>query len=89
MVGEELKVSGRELSQTIQVIYQLNYPDFVNSWRINYILEQQKLNNEWMNYSQDMLAEMSGFGSRQVLHNAIKKIHNSTPAVFFQKKKEE
>jgi len=89
VVGEELKVSGRELSQTIQVIYQLNYPDFVNSWRINYILEQQKLDNDWMNYSQDMLAEMSGFGSRQGLHNAIKKIHNSTPAVFFQKKKEE
>ena len=85
-IADELNIPTRELTQMIQVIYHLSYPDFVSTWRINYILEKRIVNQEWLAYSQDMLAEMSGFGSRQVLHNAIKKIHGTSPAVFFSEK---
>ena len=82
MVG----ISTRELSRTTQYIYDLNYPDFVNSWRINYIVEQRKTHESWRSMSQDLMAEQAGFGSRQGLHNAINKLHNITPAAFFAQK---
>ncbi|MFM7019819.1 MAG: hypothetical protein ACKOXC_03365 [Aquirufa sp.] len=79
-------ISARELSRTTQYIYELNYPDFVNSWRINYIVEQRHLHESWRTMSQDQMAEQAGFGSRQGLHNAINKLHNATPAAFFAQK---
>ena len=79
-------ISARELSRTTQYIYELNYPDFVNSWRINYILLQLNENEIWRSMSQDLIAEQSGFGSRQGLHNAVNKLHGVTPAQLFNKK---
>ncbi len=82
-------ISARKLSRITQYIYELNYPDFVNSWRINYIVEQRKIHESWRAMSQDLMAEQAGFGSRQGLHNAINKLHNITPAAFFAQKDEE
>jgi len=79
----KLQISTKSLSRTTSYIYQLGYPDFVNSWRINYIVEQRKYDQKWQSYSQDMLAELSGFGSRQGLHNAVHRLHSTTPALFF------
>ncbi len=84
--AKKLQISTKSLSRTTSYIYQLGYPDFVNSWRINYILEQRKYDQKWQVYSQDMLAELSGFGSRQGLHNAVQRLHGTTPALFFASK---
>ncbi len=82
-VAQSLGISTRDLSNAVQFMYKFSYPDFVSSWRINYIQEQLKYSAVWREYSQDVLAELSGFGSRQGLHNAIKRIHQTTPAQFF------
>jgi AraC-like DNA-binding protein len=84
----KLQISTKSLSRTTSYIYQLGYPDFVNSWRINYIVEQRKYDQKWQSYSQDMLAELSGFGSRQGLHNAVQRLHGTTPALFFATKEQ-
>ena len=84
----KLQISTKSLSRTTSYIYQLGYPDFVNSWRINYIVEQRKYDHKWQSYSQDMLAELSGFGSRQGLHNAVHRLHSTTPALFFATKEQ-
>jgi AraC-like DNA-binding protein len=81
--AKKLQISTKDLSRTSAYIYELGYPDFVNSWRINYILEQRNSDPKWQAYSQDMLAEFSGFGSRQGLHNAVNRLHSTTPAMFF------
>jgi AraC-like DNA-binding protein len=81
--AKKLQISTKDLSRTTSYIYELGYPDFVNSWRINYIVEQRNADPEWQEYSQDMLAELSGFGSRQGLHNAVNRLHGTTPAMFF------
>lgn len=86
VTAKKVGVSARELSRTTQYIYELNYPDFVNSWRINYIVEQRKAYPSWRALSQDLTAEQAGFGSRQGLHNAINKLHGMTPAAFFAQK---
>jgi len=77
-------ISSRELSRTVHYMYELSYPDFVNSWRINYILEQRKQNPAWQSYSLEMLAELSGFGSRQGIYIAINRLYGMTPATFFE-----
>jgi len=81
--AKQLQISTKELSRTTSYIYELGYPDFVNSWRINYIVEQRNSDRLWQEYSQDMLAELSGFGSRQSFHNAVNRLHGTTPATFF------
>jgi AraC-like DNA-binding protein len=86
ITAKSIGISARELSRTTQYIYELGYPDFVNSWRINYIVKQRNIDKQWQEYSQDMLAELSGFGSRQCLHNAVNKLYAMTPALFFAKK---
>lgn len=89
LTAKVIGVSVRKLSRTTQFIYDLNYPDFVNSWRINYIVEQRHLHESWRAMSQDLMAEQAGFGSRQGLHNAINKLHGMTPAIFFAQKDSE
>jgi AraC-like DNA-binding protein len=84
--ANKLQISTKELSRTTSYIYELGYPDFVNSWRINYIVEQRISDKQWQSYSRDMLAELGGFGSRQALHNAINRLHRTTPAAFFTQK---
>jgi AraC-like DNA-binding protein len=86
ITAKSIGISARELSRTTQYIYELGYPDFVNSWRINYIAYQRKSDKQWQGYSQDTLSELSGFGSRQCLHNAVNKLYAMTPALFFAKK---
>jgi AraC-like DNA-binding protein len=81
--AKKLQISTKDLSRTSAYIYELGYPDFVNSWRINYIVQQRNSDKQWQEYSQDMLAELSGFGSRQGLHNAVNRLHGTTPAMFF------
>jgi AraC-like DNA-binding protein len=87
--AKKLQISTKDLSRTTAYFYELGYPDFVNSWRINYIMEQRHSDPKWQEYSQDMLAELSGFGSRQGLHNAVNRLHGTTPAMFFAQKKKE
>ncbi len=84
--AKKLQISTKDLSRTTAYIYELGYPDFVNSWRINYIIQQRNSDKQWQEYSQDMLAELSGFGSRQGLHNAVNRLHGITPATFFSEK---
>ncbi len=85
-VAQKIQVSTRSLSRTTSYMYQLSFPDFVNSWRINYIIEKRKADAAWKNYSQDMLAEQSGFGSRQGLNNAVNRLYDTTPATYFASK---
>lgn len=86
--AKKIGVPARELSRTAHYMYHLSYPDFVNSWRINYILEQRKKNELWKTFSQEVLAERAGFGSRQGMHNAINRLHEMTPAAFFARMEE-
>jgi AraC-like DNA-binding protein len=85
-VAQKIQISTKSLSRTTAYMYQLSFPDFVNSWRINYIIEKRKADAAWQNYSQDMLAEQAGFGSRQGLNNAVNRLYDTTPAAYFASK---
>jgi hypothetical protein len=46
-------------------------------------VENQKVDETWRNYSQELLAEYSGFGSRQSLNNATNRLYQLTSARYF------
>lgn len=88
-VSKLLGIKTKELSRTTHYVYDLSFPDFVSSWRIAYIVDMQKTNHNWRSYSQEILAEQSGFGSRQSLNNATNKLYKLTSARYFADQLEE
>lgn len=88
-LAKRLQISVRELARAISYVYGLSFPDFINTWRIEYLVDKRKLNETWQAYSLELLAESGGFGSRQGLHNAVHRLHGTTPALFFATKEKD
>jgi AraC-like DNA-binding protein len=88
-LAKRLQISVRELARAISYVYGLSFPDFINTWRIEYLVDKRKLNETWQAYSLELLAESGGFGSRQGLHNAVNRLHGTTPALFFATKEKD
>ncbi len=82
-VASRLQISVRELSRTISYVYGLSFPDFINTWRIQYLVEKRKSNEAWRSYSLEVLAESGGFGSRQGLSNATNRLYQTSPGKYF------
>ena len=82
-VANRLQISVRELSRAISYVYGLSFPDFINTWRIQYLVEKRKSNEVWRSYSLEVLAESSGFGSRQGLSNATNRLYQTSPGRYF------
>jgi hypothetical protein len=64
-------------------VYGLSFPDFINTWRIQYLVEKRKSNEAWRSYSLEVLAESGGFGSRQGLSNATNRLYQTSPGKYF------
>ncbi len=73
------------LSIVINREYGLNYADFINRYRINYILIH-RYDENWRQFSLEGLAKESGFNSRSAFINAFKKVTEQTPSDFFDQK---
>lgn len=82
-VANRLQVSVRELARAIHYVYGLSFPDFINTWRIQYLVDKRKSNELWRSYSLEVLAESGGFGSRQGLSNAINRLYQTSPGKYF------
>lgn len=82
-VAKRLQISVRELSRAISYVYGLSFPDFINTWRIQYLVEKRKSNVVWRSYSLEVLAESGGFGSRQGLSNATNRLYQTSPGKYF------
>lgn len=88
-VANRLQVSVRELARSISYMYGLSFPDFINTWRIQYLVEKRKSNEAWRSYSLEVLAESGGFGSRQGLSNATNRLYQTSPGKYFSSNGEE
>lgn len=74
------------LSNVINGEYDCNYTDFINGYRINFIITH-RYEEKWMSLSLEGLASEAGFNSRNSFLAAFKKVTGQTPAVFFAEKK--
>lgn len=80
-VSKVLKVSSQQISQVINEKTNLNFNDFVNTYRI----EEAKLlllSNTYSKLTIDAIAQKSGFHSKSAFYGAFKKHNGNTPKEF-------
>ena len=80
-IAKTLKVSTQQISQVINEKTNLNFNDFVNSFRI----EEAKimlLSNAYSKLTIDAIAQKSGFRSKSAFYVAFKKHTGNTPKEF-------
>ena len=81
LLGKQLNISPKELSQTINQQEQLNYSQFVLKYRIE---EAKRLlcSDSHKNFNIASIAYDSGFNSISTFNTAFKKLTKSTPLEF-------
>lgn len=84
VLAKKLNVSERNVSKIIHEIYGQNFPDFVATWRLNYLKKMISSESNFSELSIEKLAEISGFGSRQSLYKVVQRLHHKTPGKFFE-----
>ena len=87
-VANRLNLSTTQISMAIKLKRQQSFPEFVNSYRLQYIKNQLSNNPDWKKYTIDALAFEAGFGNRLTLHSACKKIHGLTASQYLFKENE-
>jgi AraC-like DNA-binding protein len=84
-VSERTGISVIQISLSIKQAHGQSFPEFVNYCRLTYLKDGLSHNPNWKKYSIDALAFEAGFGNRQALHFACKKLHGITAAQFLFK----
>lgn len=82
-LAARMQISERNLSKCIHENFQKSFPDYLGELRLNYmqkILMEEKNNSA---LTLEMLAENSGFGSRQALYKVVQRLHQKTPGKYF------
>jgi AraC-like DNA-binding protein len=80
-VAKILKVSTQQISQVINEKTDLNFNDFVNSYRIEEA-KKMLLSNTFSKLTIDAIAQKSGFRSKSAFYVAFKKHTGNTPKEF-------
>lgn len=83
----DCEIPEHHLSIVINGEYGCNYTDFINRYRINFIINHRYEKN-WNLFSLEGLASEAGFNSRNCFHIAFKKVTGCTPSVYFAEKQE-
>lgn len=79
----ELGLPVREVSYIINNYYNNRFTDFVNGYRINYIIEQ--ISSAYLDqYTIESLALEAGFISKSGFYKSFKKLYNTTPSEYFE-----
>lgn len=73
------------LSIVINREYGLNYADFINRYRIDFIISNRH-NEKYYQFSLEGLSIEAGFNSRSSFINAFKKVTGQTPSSYFAQK---
>lgn len=84
VLAQKLNISERNMSKIIHETFDQSFPDFVATWRLNYIKKMIVNDSNFSALSIEKIAENSGFGSRQALYKVVQRLHKMTPNQFFQ-----
>ncbi|MEL6812180.1 MAG: helix-turn-helix domain-containing protein [Bacteroidota bacterium] len=74
-------VSQHQLSQILNESFEMNFYEFVNSYRIK-SAKQFLLAKEYSNYTIDAIAQEVGFKSKSTFYQAFRKFVGTTPSAF-------
>jgi YesN/AraC family two-component response regulator len=65
----------------------MNFNEYINSYRINYLLEKLKENQDLQKFTLEALGQMVGFSNRYTFLNAFKKVTGETPSSYLKNRK--
>jgi AraC-like DNA-binding protein len=82
-VAAVLNFSVHEISQVLNSQMQLNFSDFVNSYRIEEVKERVAT-GEYRKYTVSAIAEQCGFNSKTTFYRAFKKSMGVSPSEYFK-----
>ena len=83
MVAVELNIPVRDLSYIINNYYTTRFNDFINKYRVDYILSKVGMAQLDI-YTLEALSKEAGFSHKSSFYRAFKKIHNVTPLEYLQ-----
>jgi AraC-like DNA-binding protein len=85
---KEIKIPARQISKAIKIIRNQNFNQFLNEFRINYLLKQVTIETAIYTNFQD-LAYQVGFNSVNNFYTHFKNYVGCTPKVYYDKLKKE
>ncbi len=85
---KEIKIPARQISKAIKIIRNQNFNQFLNEFRINYLLQQVTIETAIYTNFQD-LAYQVGFNSVNNFYTHFKNYVGCTPKVYYDKLKKE
>jgi AraC-like DNA-binding protein len=80
--ANDCDIPEHHLSIVINGDYGCNYTDFINRYRVNFIINN-RYDKNWSSFSLEGLASEAGFNSRNSFLIAFKKVTGCTPSVYF------
>jgi len=82
-VAAVLNFSVHEISQVLNTQIQLNFSDFINSYRIEEVKERIAC-GKYTKYTVSAIAEQCGFNSKTTFYRAFKKSMGVSPSEYFK-----
>ena len=82
----ELDIPVYLISSFINHEYGMNFNEFINDYRVDYITEILKESAETQSFTLEAVAQSAGFNSRTTFIAAVKKKSGMTPSSYFSKK---
>jgi AraC-like DNA-binding protein len=86
MISAQIYSPELKISKAIKYKFGINFPEFINQYRIAYIEENYKTNPDWRSYTVEGMAFSAGFNSRNAFYTAFRKIKGITPTSYFKSK---
>jgi AraC-like DNA-binding protein len=82
-MADLLDINHRYLSYILNNHYELSFPDFINGYRVRYILKRINA-GDFKTLKLEAIANDAGFTSRTTFHNAFKKHIGSNPSQYIK-----
>jgi AraC-like DNA-binding protein len=81
ILSDEVGITLHQLSEIINRKFNMNFFDFINSYRVE---ESRRylINEEYVKFTIETIAEMSGFKSRSAFYTAFKKHTGDVPTTY-------
>ncbi|OJJ21790.1 hypothetical protein BKI52_14915 [marine bacterium AO1-C] len=82
-IANEMKIDKLLVSRVINEGYQLNFYDFVNTYRVEHFIQLSQ-DKQYQHYTTLALAYEAGFNAKSTFHKVFKKIKNTTPTAYLK-----
>ena len=77
---DQINIPESTITKVIQFKTNLSFNDYLNSYRIEFLINKLKSTPSWFDFTIEAMALKSGFANRVTFNNALKKIKGQKPS---------